>query len=107
MAGTCIAAIDTDRRSGRRADRRRRGEHPRAQRRRVGHDPQSGRFTALDHALATGDATALTRLPDGPVGQAAYQVLAGLAPHPDQAVALARRPTASDTSAPGNPGPPW
>ena len=55
-----------------------------------GHDPQSEAVqAALDHALATGDATALTRLPDGPVGRVAYQVLAGLAPHPDGAVALA------------------
>lgn len=55
-----------------------------------GHDPTSEAVQAdLDHALATGDAAALTRLPDGIVGRVAYQVLAGLAPHPDGAVALA------------------
>jgi hypothetical protein len=43
----------------------------------------------LDRALADGDAAALTRLPDGIVGRAAYQVLAGLAPGPAEAVELA------------------
>jgi aromatic ring-opening dioxygenase LigB subunit len=33
---------------------------------------------ALDDALASGDAEALTRLPDAIVGRVAYQVLAGL-----------------------------
>lgn len=45
-----------------------------------GHDPDSVAVqTALDDALAAGDAAALTRLPDAVVGRAAYQVLAGLA----------------------------
>ena len=34
---------------------------------------------ALDDALASGDTAALARLPEGVVGRAAYQVLAGLA----------------------------
>ena len=55
-----------------------------------GHDPAAEAFQAeLDHALATGDATALTRLPDALVGRVAYQVLAGLAPQPAAAVELA------------------
>ncbi|MGK2866621.1 MAG: hypothetical protein ACSLFA_08250 [Mycobacterium sp.] len=45
-----------------------------------GHDPESVAIQdALDDALATGDAPALTRLPAGAVGRVAYQVLAGLA----------------------------
>lgn len=56
-----------------------------------GHQPESEPVqTGLDDALATGDATALTHLPDGIVGRVAYQVLAGLAPHPTAAVQLAR-----------------
>lgn len=56
-----------------------------------GYDPESEPVQeALDRALATGDAAALTRLPDGVVGRVAYQVLAGLAPQPVGAVELAR-----------------
>jgi hypothetical protein len=45
-----------------------------------GYDPESvAAQTALDDALATGDATALTRLPHTIGGRVAYQVLAGLA----------------------------
>jgi hypothetical protein len=46
-----------------------------------GYDPESIPVQAsLDDALASGDAAALTRLPDGAVvGRVAYQVLAGLA----------------------------
>ena len=44
-----------------------------------GYDPDSiPTQAALDDALAAGDATALTRLPDTIVGRVAYQVLAGL-----------------------------
>ncbi|MGE2725237.1 hypothetical protein [Mycolicibacterium pulveris] len=44
-----------------------------------GHDPESiPAQEALDDALAAGDAAALTRLRDGPVGRVGYQVLAGL-----------------------------
>ena len=44
-----------------------------------GYDPESVRVQdALDDALASGDAAALTRLPDTIVGRVAYQVLAGL-----------------------------
>lgn len=44
-----------------------------------GYDPDSiPTQAALDDALATGDAAALTRLPDTIVGRVAYQVLAGL-----------------------------
>jgi hypothetical protein len=44
-----------------------------------GYDPDSEPLqTALDDALATGNAVALTRLPNGTIGRAAYQVLAGL-----------------------------
>lgn len=44
-----------------------------------GYDPDSPPVqAALDDALASGDATALTRLPAGIVGRVAYQVLAGL-----------------------------
>lgn len=45
-----------------------------------GYDPDSVDVQAqLDAALAAGDAAALAGLPDGIVGRAAYQVLAGLA----------------------------
>lgn len=55
-----------------------------------GHDPRSEPVqAALDRALAAGDAAALAALPDGIVGRVAYQVLAGLAPHPAAAVELA------------------
>ena len=55
-----------------------------------GYDPAAEAFQAgLDHALSTGDATALTRLPDAIGGRVAYQVLAGLAPQPAAAVELA------------------
>ena len=44
-----------------------------------GYDPDSEPMqTALDDALATGNAAALTRLPNGIIGRVAYQVLAGL-----------------------------
>jgi hypothetical protein len=44
-----------------------------------GYEPDSiPTQAALDDALAAGDATALTRLPDTIVGRVAYQVLAGL-----------------------------
>ena len=44
-----------------------------------GYDPDSEPLqTALDDALATGNAVALTRLPNGTIGRVAYQVLAGL-----------------------------
>ena len=44
-----------------------------------GYDPDSEPVqTALDDALANGNAAALTRLPNGIVGRVAYQVLAGL-----------------------------
>ncbi|MEI6251712.1 MAG: hypothetical protein WCP30_02800 [Mycobacteriaceae bacterium] len=56
-----------------------------------GYDPASEAVQAeLDHALANGDAAALTQLADGIVGRVAYQVLAGLAPRPAAAVELAR-----------------
>ena len=48
-----------------------------------GYDPDSIPVqAALDDALATGDAAALTRLPATIVGRVAYQVLAGLEPEP-------------------------
>ncbi|MGB7507184.1 MAG: hypothetical protein WA965_17325, partial [Mycobacterium sp.] len=48
-----------------------------------GFDPQSVPVqAALDDALAAGDTTALTRLPDGIVGRVAHQVLAGLVDSP-------------------------
>jgi aromatic ring-opening dioxygenase LigB subunit len=44
-----------------------------------GYDPDSIPVqAALDDALAGGDVSALTRLPDAVVGRVAYQVLAGL-----------------------------
>jgi hypothetical protein len=44
-----------------------------------GYDPDAEPVqAALDDALASGDAAALTRLPGGIVGRVAYQVLAGL-----------------------------
>ena len=44
-----------------------------------GYDPDSEPLqAALDDALATGNAVALTRLPNGVIGRVAYQVLAGL-----------------------------
>jgi hypothetical protein len=51
-----------------------------------GHDPSSVEVqTALDDALASGDGAALSELPDGVVGRAAYQALAGLVPAPSVA----------------------
>lgn len=51
-----------------------------------GYDPESIAVqAALDDALAGGDATALTRLPDTIVGRVAYQVLAGMAETPRSA----------------------
>ncbi len=45
-----------------------------------GHRPEDvAAQEALDDALASGDVTALTRLPDAITGRVAYQVLAGLA----------------------------
>ena len=56
-----------------------------------GYDPDSiPQQDALDDALATGDAAALTRLPATVVGRVAYQVLAGLAPAPGSAEQLYR-----------------
>lgn len=57
-----------------------------------GHDPASVPVQAtLDDALATGDAAALTRLPNSVVGRVAYQVLAGLTePRPADARQLYR-----------------
>ncbi len=57
-----------------------------------GYDPDAGPIqTALDDALATGDRTVLTALPDWIVGRVAYQVLAGLAePGPREASEFAR-----------------
>ena len=57
-----------------------------------GYDPDSiSTQAALDDALAAGDATALTRLPDIIVGRVAYQVLAGLVePAPRSAKELYR-----------------
>ncbi|MBX7432741.1 hypothetical protein JDV09_11590 [Mycobacterium sp. Y57] len=57
-----------------------------------GYDPDSVPVQAgLDDALAGGDCDALTRLPAGVVGRAAYQVLAGLAgPAPRSAKELYR-----------------
>ena len=57
-----------------------------------GYDPDSIPVqTALDDALAAGDAVALTRLPDAIVGRVAYQVLAGLTePGPRSAKELYR-----------------
>jgi hypothetical protein len=47
-----------------------------------GYDPDSIPVqAALDDALAGGDGTALTRLPDTIVGRVAYQVLAGITEH--------------------------
>lgn len=44
-----------------------------------GYNPDSEAVqTALDDALATGNAAALTRLPNGVIGRVAYQILAGL-----------------------------
>lgn len=44
-----------------------------------GYDPEAAEVQAqLDNALAVGDATALSRLPETIVGRVAYQVLAGL-----------------------------
>jgi hypothetical protein len=56
-----------------------------------GYDPDSESMqTALDDALATGNAAALTRLPNGIIGRVAYQVLAGLTgPNPHGANELA------------------
>jgi hypothetical protein len=48
-----------------------------------GYDPEAiATQAALDDALASGDAAALTRLPDAIVGRVAYQVLAGLTGFP-------------------------
>ena len=56
-----------------------------------GYDPDSVAVqAALDDALATGDAAALTRLPDTIVGRVAYQVLAGLVDSPRSAKELYR-----------------
>ena len=57
-----------------------------------GYDPDSIAVqAALDEALATGDAAALTRLPEAVVGRVAYQVLAGLTePAPRSATQLYR-----------------
>jgi len=57
-----------------------------------GYDPDSVPVqTALDDALANGNAAALTRLPNGIVGRVAYQVLAGLTePNPHVANELVR-----------------
>jgi hypothetical protein len=57
-----------------------------------GYDPGSAQVqTALDDALASGDATALTRLSAGIGGRVAYQVLAGLTgPSPSSARELYR-----------------
>ena len=57
-----------------------------------GYDPDSEPMqTALDDALATGNAAALTRLPKEIVGRVAYQVLAGLTgPNPHGANELVR-----------------
>lgn len=57
-----------------------------------GYDPDAQPLqAALDDALAAGDSGALARLPDdGIVGGVAYQVLAGLAPHPAAATELIR-----------------
>jgi hypothetical protein len=57
-----------------------------------GYDPDSIPVqTALDDALAAGDAAALMRLPDSIVGRVAYQVLAGLTePGPRSAKELYR-----------------
>lgn len=57
-----------------------------------GYDPESGAIqSALDDALAAGDAAALLKLPDSIVGRVAYQVLAGLTePAPAQARELYR-----------------
>jgi hypothetical protein len=44
-----------------------------------GYDPDAEAVqTVLDDALATGNAVALTRLPNGVIGRVAYQILAGL-----------------------------
>lgn len=57
-----------------------------------GYDPDAAAVqTALDDALAAGDAAALTRLPASVVGRVAYQVLAGLIePAPTSAQELYR-----------------
>ena len=48
-----------------------------------GYDPDSVVVQQeLDNALAGGDIAVLSRLPDGPVGRAAFAVLAGLCPRP-------------------------
>ncbi len=55
-----------------------------------GYDPRSEAVqAALDRALAAGDTSALSRLPEGIIGRVAYQVLAGLAPQPAAAAQLA------------------
>ncbi|ODQ94845.1 hypothetical protein [Mycolicibacterium holsaticum] len=55
------------------------------------HPDSTSAQAALDDALATGDAAALTRLPDGVVGRVGYQVLAGLTePGPVTATELYR-----------------
>lgn len=55
-----------------------------------GYDPTAqGLQCQLDRALAAGNAEALSGLPDRIVGRVAYQVLAGLAPHPTAATELA------------------
>jgi len=85
------APRSTGGRSDRCARRRRRRahSHPPAP---GGYDPDSiSTQAALDDALAAGDATALTRLPDTIVGRVAYQVLAGLVePAPRSAKELYR-----------------
>jgi hypothetical protein len=56
-----------------------------------GYDPDSIPVqTALDDALAAGDAAALAPLPDTVVGRVGYQVLAGLEPRPRSAKELYR-----------------
>jgi len=57
-----------------------------------GYDPDAEPVqTDLDDALATGNAVALTRLPNGVIGRVAYQVLAGLTePKPRAATELVR-----------------
>lgn len=56
-----------------------------------GFDPAAEAIqSALDDALATGDAGALAAIPDGIVGRVAYQVLAGLAPAPAAATEVIR-----------------
>jgi hypothetical protein len=56
-----------------------------------GYDPDSIPVqAALDDALASGDAAALTRLPEAVVGRVAFQVLAGLTEQPRAAKELYR-----------------